>query len=57
MNKPFCDPIVTEVRTAREALFAEAHYDIYEFFERLSSRQSASGHLIVKVEASKKKSE
>ncbi|MFL6232443.1 MAG: hypothetical protein ACJ76N_04860 [Thermoanaerobaculia bacterium] len=42
------DPIVAEVRQAREALFAEANYDIREFCRRLSARQAASGHPVVK---------
>jgi hypothetical protein len=42
------DPIVAEVRKAREALFAEANYDIHEFCRRLSERQVTSGHPIVK---------
>jgi hypothetical protein len=42
------DPIVAEVRQAREALFAEANYDIHEFCRRLSARQAASGHSVVK---------
>jgi len=42
------DPIVAEVRQAREALFAEANYDIHEFCRRLSARQAGSGHSIVK---------
>jgi len=42
------DPIVAEVRQAREALFAEANYDIYEFCRRLSARQATSGHSVVK---------
>ena len=42
------DPIVAEVRQAREALFAEANYDIYEFCRRLSARQAGSGHSVVK---------
>ena len=42
------DPIVAEVREAREALFAEANYDIYEFCRRLSDRQAGSGHSVVK---------
>lgn len=41
------DPIVAEVRQAREALFAEAHYDIHEFCRRLSDRQAISGHTVV----------
>jgi hypothetical protein len=42
------DPIVAEVRQAREALFAEANYDIREFCRRLSARQESSGHPVVK---------
>jgi hypothetical protein len=42
------DPIVAEVRQAREALFAEANYDIHEFCRRLSDRQATSGHSVVK---------
>lgn len=42
------DPIVAEVRQAREALFAEANYDIHEFCRRLSARQETSGHPVVK---------
>jgi hypothetical protein len=41
------DPIVAEVRQIREALFAEANYDIYEYCRRLSDQQAASGHSIV----------
>jgi hypothetical protein len=44
------DPIVAEVRQVREALFAEANYDIHEFCRRLSERQAVSGHTIVKRE-------
>ena len=42
------DPIVAEVRQARETLFAEANYDIHEFCRRLSARQATSGHSVVK---------
>jgi hypothetical protein len=42
------DPIVAEVRKIREALFAEAGYDIHEFCRRLSARQAGSDHLVVK---------
>ena len=42
------DPIVAEVRQARESLFAEANYDIYEFCRRLSKKQATSGHRVVK---------
>jgi hypothetical protein len=42
------DPIVAEVRQARQALFAEANYDVREFCRRLSARQETSSHRIVK---------
>lgn len=42
------DPIVAEVRQAREALFAEADYDIHEFCRRLALRQESSGHPVVR---------
>jgi len=42
------DPIVAEVRQAREALFAAAGYDIHEFCRRLSERQATSGHPVVR---------
>ena len=41
------DPIVAEVRAAREALFAAAGYDIREFCRRARAAQAASGHPIV----------
>lgn len=47
-DEPWQDPIVAEVRQAREALFAESGYDIYEFCRRLEARQATSGHPIVK---------
>lgn len=42
------DPIVAEVRQIREALFAEANYDIHEFCRRLAAKQAGSGHEVVK---------
>ena len=41
------DPIVAEVRAAREALFAEAGYDIREFCRRVRAEQAKSGHHVV----------
>ena len=41
------DPIVAEVRAAREALFAAAGYDIREFCRRARAAQANSGHPIV----------
>jgi len=37
------DPIVAEVRAAREALLAEAGYDLHTLCESLRSRQAAEG--------------
>jgi len=48
-EQPWQDPIVAEVRQARETLFAEANYDIHEFCRRLAERQESSGHTVVKV--------
>jgi len=42
------DPIVAEVRQTREALFADAGYDIHEFCRRLSEKQGSSGHPVVR---------
>src|SRR5436309_807529 len=41
------DPIVAEVRAAREALFAAAGYDIREFCRRARAAQANSGHAVV----------
>ena len=46
--KPWHDPIVAEVRQARQALFAEADYDVREFCRRLSARQENSNHRVVR---------
>ena len=40
--RPWRDPIVAEVRAAREALYAEAGYDIHELCRRLQEKQKAS---------------
>jgi hypothetical protein len=42
------DPIVAEVRQAREALYAAAGYDIHEFCRHLRERQASSGHPVVR---------
>lgn len=44
----WCDPIVAEVRQAREALYAAAGYDIHEFCRHLRERQESSGHPVVR---------
>ena len=41
------DPIVAEVRKAREALFAEADYDLEKLSQVLRERQSASTRQVV----------
>ena len=41
------DPIVAEVRRAREALFVAARYDIRELCRRLREEQATSGHRVV----------
>lgn len=48
------DPIVADVRRAREELFAAAGYDIHEFCRRLREKQTASGHPVVTRSASAK---
>lgn len=48
LRRGWVDPIVAEVRAVREALFAEAGYDIHEYFRRLREKQETSGHPIVK---------
>ena len=41
------DPIVTEVRKAREQLFAAAHYDLEELCRRLIDQQRREGRRAV----------
>jgi predicted outer membrane protein len=41
------DPIVAEVRAARQALFVAAGCDIREFCRRLREEQDVSGHPVV----------
>ena len=48
-EQPWQDPIVAEVRRIREALFAEAGYNIHEFCRRLSEEQATSGHRVVNL--------
>jgi hypothetical protein len=45
---PWRDPIVAEVRQARETLYAAAGYDIHEFCRHLRERQESSGHPVVR---------
>jgi hypothetical protein len=44
---PWRDPIVAEVRQARERLFAAAGHDLAEFCRRLRGEQTTSGHAVV----------
>ena len=37
------DPIVSEIRAAREGIFARAGYDLPELGRQIRARQSASG--------------
>jgi hypothetical protein len=43
------DPIVEEVRAARQALFAAAGDDIFEFCRRLREEQASSGNPVVNL--------
>jgi hypothetical protein len=47
MERPWSDPVVAEVRAAREALFAESRYDLRAFVARLRKDQKAAGHKAV----------
>jgi hypothetical protein len=38
------DPIVAEVRRAREEIFAEYGYDLRAMFEAFQQREATSGH-------------
>ena len=40
---PAHDPIVEEVRAAREALFAQAGYDLEEFGRQIRASEAAEG--------------
>ena len=44
---PSEDPIVAEVRAVREALFAEAGYDLGEFVHRVRVAQADTSHVVV----------
>ena len=46
-SAPREDPIVTEVRNVREALFAEADYDLEKFSRLLREKQSVSTRQVV----------
>ncbi len=44
---PWEDPIVTEVRSAREALLAASGYDLEELCRRLRKKQEEAGRTVV----------
>ena len=44
---PWDDPIVSEVRRAREILLAEADYDLEKLSQRLRKEQLTSGRQVV----------
>ena len=46
-DAPWEDPIVAEVRKVREALYAEAGYDLYQLSRRLREEQARSGRPVV----------
>jgi hypothetical protein len=45
--QPLDDPIVSEVRLAREALFAEFDYNLAKFAEELRRKQINTGRQVV----------
>ena len=47
LETPWTDVIVAEVRAARLALLAAAHYDLDKLAERLRQEQAASGRRVV----------
>jgi hypothetical protein len=49
------DPIVEQVRRARQALFAKYNYDIEAMLNDARNRQSASGHKIVSFASAARK--
>ena len=50
------DPIVREVRTAREKLWKECHYDLDQLCARLKEKQTSHGlQVVTKVERSGKR--
>ena len=44
---PADDPIVAEVRAAREGLFAAAGYDLDTFVRQVRETQERAGHVVV----------
>lgn len=46
-EQPWTDEIVTEVRSAREQLFAACGYDLKKLAQRLREAQETSGRAVV----------
>ncbi len=55
-SKTWTDPIVEEVRAAREALFREAGFDLKRLNERLMESQKRHGNRLVDKESLEKRS-
>jgi len=51
MDQPWIDPIVEEVRTAREELLAECDFDLEKLAAYLRKRQQAGGRQAVALPA------
>ena len=47
VERRWTDPVVAEVRAAREALFAESEYDLAKLVRRLREIQRKAGHKAV----------
>lgn len=47
--KAWRDPIVAEVRRAREELFAAAGHDLHQLCDELRQRQEKSGHPLIRA--------
>lgn len=46
-HEPWVDSIVAEVRAAREALLADANFDLHVLCEQLRERERSARHKIV----------
>lgn len=47
---PWVDPIVADVRAIRQALLADAGYDLHLLCDRLRDRQASAGRKVVRRE-------
>lgn len=48
-GEPWRDPIVAEVRAAREALLAAVGYDLHALCEQLRERQATEGRPVTRL--------